>query len=107
MRSPNDLSLFAVRDFDHFVDRTMGGIRKMGTSDTDMLWNNMLLKLCGNEWRQVPVPNFNSFLFSPTRHGYVAWSLLFFSGSPHLLPDFHLGQDEDDDEIHELNHETL
>ena len=42
-----------VKDFDHFVDRTMGGIRKMGTSDTDKIWNNMLLKICGDEWRQV------------------------------------------------------
>ena len=31
----------------------MGGIRKMGTSDTDKIWNNMLLKICGDEWRQV------------------------------------------------------
>ena len=46
-------TFLAVKDFDHFVDRTMGGIRKLGTSDTDKIWNNQLLKICGDEWRQV------------------------------------------------------
>jgi cytochrome P450 family 6 len=43
-----------VRDFDHFVDRMLGGFDLgMGTSETDRMWNKTLLSLKGDEWREV------------------------------------------------------
>ncbi len=42
-----------MKDFDHFVDRSLGGICEMGTSPTDEMWNKTLVKLRGDEWRDV------------------------------------------------------
>ncbi len=42
-----------MKDFDHFVDRLTVGIRELGTSPTDEVWNRILLKLTGDEWRAV------------------------------------------------------
>ncbi len=45
----------AVKDFDHFTDRTNGaGIpANFGRSETDEVWNHNLLSLRGQEWRDV------------------------------------------------------
>ncbi len=46
--------LISVKDFDHFVDRSIGGtFTQFGQSKTDMVWNNFMGTLKGDKWRHA------------------------------------------------------
>ena len=45
---------FSVKDFNHFVDVKFGGFEfGAGESRTDVMWNQQLLSLKGEEWKAV------------------------------------------------------
>ena len=43
----------SAKDFEHFMGRITFGADKVGKAATDEMWNKTLIKLSGDEWKEV------------------------------------------------------
>ena len=43
----------SAKDFEHFMGRITFGVDKIGKTATDEMWNKTLIKLSGDEWKEV------------------------------------------------------